>query len=58
MPRGDYKVLTVSPKVFTELKSLQSELQEIDPLNRPVSMGKVIEYMFAVLDKYLAKAMS
>lgn len=51
-------MLTVSPKVFTELKSLQSELQEIDPLNRPVSMGKVIEYMFTELDKYLAKEMS
>jgi len=58
MPRGDYKVLTVSPKVFAELKSLQTELQEIDPLNRPVSMGKVIEYMFTELDKYLAKEMS
>lgn len=58
MPRGDYKVLTVSPKIFTELKSLQTELQEIDPLKRNVSMGKVIEYMFTELDKYLEKEMS
>tara|TARA_R110000751_G_scaffold166197_1_gene272147 strand:- start:300 stop:476 length:177 start_codon:yes stop_codon:yes gene_type:complete len=58
MPRGKYKVLTVSPEVFAELKSLQIELENIDPLNRNVSMGKVIEYMFVELDKYLEKEMS
>jgi len=58
MPRGKYKVLTVSPEVFAELKSLQIELENIDPLNRNVSMGKVIKYMFVELDKYLEKEMS